>query len=276
MSVTVITDSASALPGEVAAPLDVVVMPIRIIVGDDTYDDGVLSHQELLDSPEAVSTAGPSPREFLRVIEEHASDDGTLILTVSHDLGSGTYLAAGVAAESSDRPVKVMDTHTAAGGQGLVALAAARAAASGLSLDKVEAEAARVAERVRLIATLPGLDHLAKSGHVPEAVAWAGRWIGLHPVIELRGGKVRPLRPSLSAEAAMNQIINVWRASRPSPSAALHVAGVHALDPSGAEHLLARVRAEVEPVEEFICPFGTGMIIHSGPGVVGMAWWWED
>ncbi len=276
MTVAVITDSASALPREVSGPLGLVVMPIRIIVGDDSYADGVLSHQELLDSPEAVSTAGPSPQDFLRVIEEGVSEDGALILTVSHDLGSGTYLAARVAAESVDRSVRVMDTRTAAGGQGLVALAAARAAASGLPLDGVEEEAKRVAERVRLIATLPGLDHLAKSGHVPDAVAWAGRWIGLHPVIELRGGKVRPLRPSLSGEAAINQILHVWRQSRPSGSAALHVAGVHALAPDGAERLVAAVRAEVEPVEKFICPFGTGMVIHSGPGVVGLAWWWDE
>lgn len=276
MTVTVITDSAAALPREVAAPAGLVVMPIRIIVGDDTYADGVLSHQELLDSTDSVTTAGPSPQDYLRVIEEHASGEGSLILTVSHDLGSGTYLAARVAAESSARPVRVMDTQTAAGGQGLVALAAARAASSGLSLDKVEAEAIRVANRVRLIATLPGLDHLAKSGHVPEAVAWAGRWMGLNPVIELRGGKVRPLRPSLSADSAMNQILHVWRTSRPRGAAALHLAGVHALDPRGAERLVAAVRAEVEPVEEFICPFGTGMVIHSGPGVVGLAWWWDD
>ena len=276
MSVTIVTDSAATLPQDVVSGLGIVVVPIRIIVGDRSYLDGALSHRELLETTEPITTSGPSPQDFLQAIEAQGSEDGVVIFTVSHDLGTSTFLSAQAAAAATDLSVKVVDTATAAGGQGLVVLAAARAARSGMSLEDVEAHARRVVDRVRLIATLPGLDHLARSGHVPGAAAWAARWIGLHLVIDLRGGRVRPLRPALSATSATRHMVEEWRASRPEGPADLHLAGLHALDADGASELLRLVREEVRPEEEFIGSLSTAMIIHSGPGVVGLAWWWDE
>lgn len=273
MSIVVVTDSAATVPDDIAEKLGIEVVPIRILVGDRQYRDGELSHQRLLESDDEVTTSGPAPGEFLQAI---SGGEGAVILTVSHDLAESTHLSAKAAAATSEIPVQVIDTATAAGAQGLVVLAAARAAASGGSIQDVAKTARQVIDRVRLIATLPGLDHLARSGHVPGAAAWATRWMGLHLVVDLRGGRVRPLRPALSARTAKENMLAAWRATRPAGPAQLHVAGLHALDPEGAEELLARVREEVPPEEEFVGSFGTGMVVHSGPGVLGLAWWWED
>jgi hypothetical protein len=39
--------------------------------------------------------------------------------------------------------------------------------------------------------------------------------------------------------------------------------------------LLARVCEQVEPATSFVGPFGTVMVVHTGPGLVGLAWRWE-
>jgi len=36
------------------------------------------------------------------------------------------------------------------------------------------------------------------------------------------------------------------------------------------------VRAEVEPELEFVSEFGSVMVVHTGPGLAGLAWWWSD
>src|SRR5438270_140076 len=34
--------------------------------------------------------------------------------------------------------------------------------------------------------------------------------------------------------------------------------------------------AEVEPKTAFSASFGTVMMVHTGPGLAGLAWWWEE
>lgn len=60
------------------------------------------------------------------------------------------------------------------------------------------------------------------------------------------------------------------------PEASLHVAVMHALDPASAERILAEVSRHHPPAEAFVGSFGPVMVAHTGPGLVGLAWWWED
>ena len=47
------------------------------------------------------------------------------------------------------------------------------------------------------------------------------------------------------------------------------------IDVPHARDLLARVCEEVDPATAFLGEFGTVMVAHTGPGVVGLAWRWE-
>jgi fatty acid-binding protein DegV len=55
----------------------------------------------------------------------------------------------------------------------------------------------------------------------------------------------------------------------------LHVAALHAYAPHTAERLLRAVTAEVEPATAFSASFGSVMVVHTGPGLAGLAWYWE-
>jgi DegV family protein with EDD domain len=197
-----------------------------------------------------------------------------VILTVARRL-SAVYEAARAAAGPFGARVRVVDTGTAAGAQGLVVRATAGAAATGAPIERVEAVAREVAERVRLVATLDDLDWLARGGHVPDVAAWAGRSLRLRPLIELKAGRVRPLRPARSEGAAVDRMVTACLEVRP-PGGRLHAAAMHALAEARAERLLATLRAEIEPATTFVGRFGPVMVAHTGPGLFGLAWWWED
>ncbi|HEX6311244.1 MAG TPA: DegV family protein, partial [Acidimicrobiia bacterium] len=188
---------------------------------------------------------------------------------------SSTYQAAVAAGRAVGDDVRVVDTLTAAGAEALVVLAAARAASAGASLDEVELVAKQVIEQVRLIATVPSLDHLVRSGRVPNIAGWAGRRLGINPLFEFGGGKVRALRPALSFDAALDRIVGQFRRSAPAEGRA-HVVALHAAAPDAAAQLLERVEQHVEPASAFVGEFGPVMVVHTGPGLVGLAWWWED
>ncbi|HXW82346.1 MAG TPA: DegV family protein, partial [Acidimicrobiales bacterium] len=190
-------------------------------------------------------------------------------------VGANAGEAGGGAAEK----VAVVDTRTAAGAEGLVVLAAATAARDNVPLTSVVAVAEDVRSRVRLVATLPSLEYLARGGRVPGAAAWGARWLGLNPIFEFKDGKVRPLRPARGRRLAFQRIVEIWSrdASRPAQGeAVLHVAALHALEPDVAQQLLDEVSRRVVPATAFVGSFSPVMVAHTGPGLVGLAWWWEE
>jgi len=274
LTVAVITDSAASLPSDIAAGAGVTIVPLQLAIGGRSHRDGDLSLEELLERvDEGITTSSPTPGDFISALERTDTGDGAVVLTVARTM-SATRDAAELAARNSDTDVRVVDTGTAAGAQGLVVLAAARAAQAGAPVDAVEATARAVAQRVRLVATLDSLDRLAKSGRVPEAAAWAGRWLHLNPLFEFRGGRARPLRPARSREAALERIAAECR--RAPNGGRLHVAALHALAVDDARTLLELLNAHVEPATALIAPFSPVMVVHTGPNLVGMAWWRED
>lgn len=246
-------------------------------IGGHEYRDGELSLAEVLKRlGEGVTTSGPAPGDLAHAVEEQDQGDGVVVLTVSQRM-SAVYQSARLSAGIlGGRHVEVVDTATAAGGQGLVVLAAARAAAGGADLGQVVQEARRAAAGTRLLATLPSLEYLSRSGRVPGAAAWGAKWLGLNPVFEFIEGKARPLRPMRGRDQARARMVALLEGTaRLHPGRALHVAALHALEPGLAEDMLADVRSRLRPATAFAGPFSSVMVVHTGPGLAGLAWWWD-
>jgi fatty acid-binding protein DegV len=91
----------------------------------------------------------------------------------------------------------------------------------------------------------------------------------------LRDGEIQRLRPAFSRAAALDRLLGLWRRSKVE-GARLHVIALHAMARDGAEMLLDRVREEVDPDTALVSEFGAGMVVHTGPGLIGLSWWWEE
>lgn len=285
MTVTIVTDSAASLPEGAAADLGVSVVPMTLVLGGVVYADGELSPDELIrrTALEPVTTSSPSPGDFLKVmaaVENASPGADVLVLTVSSSMSATYEVARTAATYFDDAQVQVIDTGTAAGAQGLVVMAAADMARQGASLDEVAQQAQRVAGDVRLLAALGSLDHLARSGRVPQAAAWAGRAIGVQVMFEFAAGKVRPRRPVRSQRAALERMVASAVESRPPASTGsstplLRGAVMEAQAADAATSLRDLVTAAVPSARLYQAPFSSVMIAHTGPGLVGLAWWWE-
>jgi DegV family protein with EDD domain len=277
-AVAVVADSAAALDPALAARYGIVTVPMELEIGGRPVHEADLGLDELVAHlDDGVQTSAPSPGAFVEALEQ-VRDGGAgaaVVLTVGSSLSS-TFQSARTAVSlvGETLPVAVVDTGTAAGAEGLVVLAAAEAAASGAPLQDVEARAQLVAGRVRLVAAVEELKYLVRGGRLAAGAARAGEHLGVRPLFELRRDKIRPLRPSFSADGALDQVLGQWRRSRVE-GAAIHVAALSALRDEDAWALLEKVRAEAEPVTALVGSFGPVMVAHTGPGVIGLAWWWE-
>ncbi|MGH9115784.1 MAG: DegV family protein [Acidimicrobiales bacterium] len=273
--VGIVTDSAASLDDELARRTGIVVVPMQIEVGGRSVPDGTDGLDGLTASVGngSVRTAGPTPAAFMSAVKEADSGDGVVVITVGSRLSS-TAASARLAAAEAGIPVAVVDSGTAAGAEGLIALAAASTALAGQPLDAVRRRAEMVRARVRLVAEVGNLTQLVRGGRVPAPLGALGNAVGLHPVFELRRGEIRLLRPALSERAATELMLTTWRRSV-RPGHRLHVAGLHVDASESLEELLDTVAAEVVPVTRFVGRFGPAMVAHTGHDIRGLAWWWE-
>jgi DegV family protein with EDD domain len=275
--VRVIVDSACALPQDLARAVDLSVVPLRLTIGSESVADGDIPLDQLVGRlDDGVRTSAPSPGEWLGAYTEALDGaEHVMVLTVS-DAMSSTFASAKLAASSFDGQVEVVDTGTAAGAEGLVALAAARCAATGGAPDEVRRSADRAIEAVHLIASVGTLQHLVRSGRVPNLAGWAGDRLGVNPLFAFSKGEVKALRPAFSRRSAIGRIEDAVAHTAPHDPTTLRAAVLHALEPEVATRLEGRLRRLAPHGDIFIAPFSAVMVTHTGPGLVGVAWWWDD
>lgn len=269
-----VTDSAAGLPPGVAEELGIGVVPIPIRFGETPVADEIDQtefYRRLRSTPEAVSTATPSPGEFASAFES-AGAAQVLCVTLGASI-SGVFRSACIGAESAGPDVEVVDSGNASMAQGFVAMEAARAAAAGAGLAASAARARQVAERCRLIAAVDSFEQLRRSGRVTRLASYAGTVLNVKPVFRMQGGEVdavgRP-RTRRRALALLEEELRDDVAGRP-----VHLAVVHADAEAEGRDLLNRLSRELNVVEAHLAVFGPVMGAHMGPGVVGAAWFCE-
>ncbi len=278
--VAVVTDSSANIPAELVQQLNIHVVPIPLMYGTRTYLDGVditaeEVYQRLRLEKQIPTTSAPSVGDFLRLYAAAAQEaSGIVSIHMSTKLSS-TYNAAAVASQLLDGvPVRVVNCGTAAMGQGFVVLEAARAAAGGASLDEVVSRANEVAPKVRLLFTLDTFEYLHRSGRVSGPAALAGSMLQIKPIVCLADGHVEVLaRPRTRRKAIQAILAQMGELVGDRP---VHVAVSHADVPEEAEELRRRVEEQFHCVELYVTEFTPVMGAHTGPGVLGVAFYAEE
>src|SRR5215470_19905909 len=174
-----------------AQELGITLVPLRLSVNGQDYRDMIdISPAEvyqLLRRRVIPTTASPSLGDYMAAFE--AEPGPVLCLTVGSQI-SAMDQAASLAAEAAGRDgVEIVETGTAAGGLRLVALAAARLAATGMPLDELCSRVREISGRVEMAGMLETVEFLARSGRVPEVAHWGSSVLRVRPVIRFRGGK---------------------------------------------------------------------------------------
>lgn len=277
MTVGIVTDSSACVPDELAEELGVRRVPLQLVLDGRSRPASDVPREELLDllgSGRELSTAAPSPGSYLDAVEAADGGDGVVVVSLASQVSSAHQNAMLGADMAAPRSV-VVDSGTAAGGLGLVVVAAARAAAGGADLDAVADAARHAAARTRLVAAVGSLEHLARSGRVPVLASRAGDQLGVRPMFTFRDGEPHVLRPSLSANAIQDRLVGQLEDDRPDGPARLHACALHGDRATDARALADRIGAEAATGTCFAGPFDAAMLIHTGPDLIGLAWWWE-
>jgi DegV family protein with EDD domain len=283
--VAIITDSSACIPKELAGKYAIELVPMNVIFGDRTYLDGIdITPAEfyalLRRAKELPATSHSSPGAHLEAYRRVSlRADNILCITLSSKF-SGQFNSARLAMEMAkeslpDVAIEVLDCGTAAAAQGLVVLAAAKAAASGQTLTKVTETANSVAKRVSLLAMVDTLDYLVKGGHVRKAAALASSMLRIKPIFTLNEGDARPVTNARTTLGAIKRMVKLM-AQKIITGQSLHVAVMHADALAEALVLRDQISSRFDCTELFITEFTPVMGVHIGPGLIGVAFYCGD
>src|SRR3954468_640427 len=277
-AVKVVTDSAADLEDDVAADLDIAVVPLSIRFGSEEYVDRVtLSPQEFYDKMATSSalpeTAAPSPGAFEQTFRAalEAGAPGVVCVNLSGALSatiqSAQNAARAIAESGADMPIKIVDSRSVTGGLGSQVVAAARAARDGATVDDVAALAEDMVARTRVFGALDTLDNLKKGGRIGNAQAFLGSLLSIKPLIEIRDGVVHEAGKPRTRGKALRQLVDKLRES----GEVENVNVLPGLAPD-VDELLDLVSDVVPRDQITVGIIGATIGTHGGPRVAGITW----
>src|ERR687897_527523 len=163
--------------------------------------------------------------------------------------------------------IRVYDSRSSAGGMGLVAIAAARAAEAGGSPDTV-LDAARAARDALLMwFAIDTLEYLRRGGRIGPARAWLGSALKIKPILTLEE-EITPIERVRTRRRAFERLVEYARERRADGADGWVVQ--HIQGPETARHLVEECRQIFEDEPVFVSEVGPVLGAHTGPGLIGV------
>lgn len=282
--VAIIVDSIACLTKEMVQKYGISVLPLNFYHGGKIYRDWVditpsEAYQLFLKDPESFKTSSVSPGECLEAYREVSKQsENILCITVSSKI-SAVYQAAQQAkaeikTEIPHISITVLDSRTVAAAEGLIALAAAQAAASGKSLTEVAQLAEKIREKVSFYVFLDTIRHVYRSGRIPKIASQVGSILNIKPILTTASGVLHFVGVSRTKVGGINRLLNILRDK--AQQKPLHIAVTHAYAPEEAENLRELISSEFNCEDIWLTEFSPLMGYACGTGTIGIAFYSDE
>jgi len=267
----IITDSVADLPAQVVRDLDITVVPLTVHFGDQAYRDGIdIStadfYRRLESSQVTPTTSVPTPGSVAAAYDELAKKTEQIIaVTLSAKL-SGTYDVFRQAIELMRHKcrVEVINSGLAIMAEGLIVIAAARAAAAGAASDEILKVIQDTIPRVEFRAAFATLEYLRRGGRIGRAKAMLGSALKINPIITVKDGIVVPVTRKHSRAEAIDYLYRFAEGYASIEEIAIEDSGTNSDGDKLAERL-----GDIFPREKIYRAHTSPVIgTHTGPSIL--------
>src|SRR4051794_18963716 len=188
--VAVVSDSNAYLPSQLAEANGLTMLQQYVIFADGrrVHEDEVdldAFFEEMRSAEQLPTTTHPTTDDFRAAYEKLLTHAEEIVSVHSSSQLSDTVHAATEAAEqlgATDK-IHVIDSLSAGGGLGIIALAAARRAAAGESPERVIATTEEAKAELKMWFAVDTLEFLRRSRRIGAASAWIGSTLRVKPIL---------------------------------------------------------------------------------------------
>ena len=272
--IRVLVDSGSSIKQEEKEKLDVEILPLKILMGETEYLDGVnLSlddfYKIFIGKNIFPKTSLPSLETAQNMIRKMIEmGDEVIILPISSKI-SGTYASLKMLFADEER-VRVIDTKSAVGGIRILVDEVNKYRDK--SLDFVEKKINELIPRLQVIAIPESLEYLYKGGRLSKAAYVAGSLMNIKPVISLDSisGEVKLVGKVRGLKKAMKEIVN--RLSEIGHDSEYQIVPSYTYNKENLDELIAMTDEKYHPYMGEYDNLDPALACHWGPNAFGYIW----
>lgn len=187
MDIIITADSTCDLPDYLVQENDIVILPLSILLGENSYLDGIEIHpkdiyEHVAKTGEFPKTAAVTPQQYTDVFKQ-ITDDGKAVVHIGLSSAiSSSYQNAVVAASEFDN-VYCVDSKSLCTGMGLLVLKACDLRNKKFDAKKIARRLEGLVSKVHTTFVLDSLEYLHKGGRCSAVARFGANVLGLKPSI---------------------------------------------------------------------------------------------
>jgi DegV family protein with EDD domain len=277
--VAIVTDSSAYIPKEMVRDLNISVVPLVVIWGNETLEDDVditpdqfyTRLQSAKEMPTTSQASVPNMHKTFSGLLEQGYE--VLGIFLSSKL-SGTMQSAIQGRDelpAGREKITLVDSLTTAMAMGYHVISAARAAAQGASLNDCKKIAEEAQKNSGVYFVVDTLEFLHRGGRIGGARRFLGSALNIKPILTVKDGKVEAAGSVRTKAKAVNHLIELVHEQCKGKSS-VRLATLHANAEAEAKEILKTAGQGMNVVESLLSEVSPAIGTHTGPGTVGLAY----
>jgi DegV family protein with EDD domain len=280
MKIALVTDSSCDLDSQIVKDHNIEVIPLRIIYKDNEYRDGEdITATEVYNrlNIEIPTTSMPSPKDVLNKFQELRADGYTHILAITLSSGlSGTYnMFKLMSEEISDVVIDVIDSKTLSMVLGFIVIEASKLIKNNTPYIDIIDKINSIKSKAKGFYVLDTLEYLRKGGRIGLVASAIGTLLNIKPIISTNDeGKYYILgktRGKTQAAAKMFEILLTQLENTKT-----NVAVLQGMAEREAGALFEKIHSLKNVNSLCISAISPTLVVHTGPGLIGLAYCPEE
>lgn len=273
--VKVVIDSTAYLEASVAKRLGITVVPLTVHLGDEIFREGVdITAEEFFQKLDRSSTMPvafpPSVEDFQAVYSKLSKNTDQIIsIHISSKL-SQTCNRANVASQAllGRCEITVVDSLTTSLGLGILATAAAQAAAKGQPLEEIEFLIRGMIPHIYIVFLAETLEYLERGGRIGQAQALLGTMLTIKPFLAIEDGEIIPMEKVRTRENAVDKLFEFVAEFSQIKQIAIMQSTPEPIEET--KLLIERLEIAFPRIKPPILVYGPVLACHVGPNGLGV------
>lgn len=270
-------DSTADLTADIIKENDINIIPLRVILGNDEYIDGVtLQASEIYDFVDKTGilprTSAINETDFSEYFDKVRGGDKSIPVihfSISSDLSCCCQNAKLAAAETEN--VYIVDARALSTGTSLLLLKSIDMAKEGKSVEDILAFCSASTDKIQTSFVVDDLLYLYKGGRCKGLTMYAAKVLKIHPMLQMHGGFLKQEAKMMGTmKMVITKYIKYLVEQNPNPDTTRCFVTHTDMDDALVQHAikLAKEYFNFETVHETTA--GATIASHCGPGTLGL------
>ncbi|AUX10916.1 DegV family protein [Latilactobacillus sakei] len=280
MKTAIVTDSAAYLDPEVAQANKIIVVPITVIFGQQTYLENIeISttefYEKMRTTDKLPTTSQITMGQMQMVFDQLIADgfDEVICIHLSSGITSFIDNLQAYACQVEGITVYPFDSKVTSAGEAFLALEAARLVAQGEHAETIMPKLATLRETIGVYFVVDDLSHLMRTGRISNGAAFVGNLLRIKPILSFdTAGKIVALTKERTKKRAFQKVLTDFEAAVAAADYPIRACVIDGNNPEESAQWVETLTAKFPGMPIETSHIGPVVGVHTGEKVMGIIW----